>query len=535
MFFNSASTVLIIDDAATVREGLRAMLGMVDITRAESVASAGEAHNRLKSRSYDVVLCDYHLGDGMNGQELLEAMRREGLLPLRTIWIMITGERRYENVVATAEMAPDDYILKPFTSNRLMERLSLAAARKAFLAPAHRLLEGGRVADAIDLLARLAEQDEAPYEHRLNAQRLRAELLIAMRRLNEALEIYLALLSQRIIPWARMGVARIYSEQGRLDEANEILRDIVIEAPLYTDAYDLLAKNLGSDAEYLNALTVLEKAVDISPRNQRRLHGCGMTALRAGQAQKSAEYLQRAIDLSRSSNNGYGPALLGDLLLAYSASGEAQQARKVETELASLCRGQPDEAFQRKVSRALARLAEDSPGDAFDLLATLEPQLGEPWLDFAAAMRFLKAAMLLPAALSVPFAEVWTRQIARRFVLGRNELAEVLEAVRAQPDCCAVAEYEFAALQKLNRHAAELTGEGRVADAAILLRDAAIDTFNVRIGMNACALLLKEFEERQRLGLDGARLEADIHALLAWLPHNNERVKGFQARLGVYS
>jgi DNA-binding response OmpR family regulator len=61
------------------------------------------------------VLCDYNLGDGMDGQELLER-RKTGTLPLSTIWIMITGERKYERVVAAAEMAPDDYILKPFNS-----------------------------------------------------------------------------------------------------------------------------------------------------------------------------------------------------------------------------------------------------------------------------------------------------------------------------------------------------------------------------------------------------------------------------------
>jgi DNA-binding response OmpR family regulator len=89
------------------------------------------------------VLCDYNLGDGMDGQELLEALRKTGSLPLSTIWIMITGERKYERVVAAAEMAPDDYILKPFNSNLLLTRMNNAHKRKMYLAPAHELLEKG--------------------------------------------------------------------------------------------------------------------------------------------------------------------------------------------------------------------------------------------------------------------------------------------------------------------------------------------------------------------------------------------------------
>ncbi|MCP2848962.1 hypothetical protein NK942_24710, partial [Salmonella enterica subsp. enterica serovar Typhimurium] len=41
-----------------------------------------------------------------------------------------TGERVRKRVVAAAEFAPDDYLLKPFTSGQLGERLVKAVEKK---------------------------------------------------------------------------------------------------------------------------------------------------------------------------------------------------------------------------------------------------------------------------------------------------------------------------------------------------------------------------------------------------------------------
>ena len=65
--FSDTTTVLIIDDSLTVRQSLRAMLSNVGVTRSETAANAADGLMRLQKRSFDVVLCDYNLGEGMNG------------------------------------------------------------------------------------------------------------------------------------------------------------------------------------------------------------------------------------------------------------------------------------------------------------------------------------------------------------------------------------------------------------------------------------------------------------------------------------
>lgn len=531
MAFDANTTVLIVEDSHTVRQSLRAMLAMASITRAEAVGTAAEGRKRLKSRNYDVVLCDYNLGEGMDGQELLEAVRKDGLLPLSTIWIMITGERKYERVVAAAEMAPDDYILKPFTSNALMERLNSAFVRKAFLMPAYKLIESRRHQDGIELLASLAGEAETA-QQRLDAQRLRAELLVNAGRQPEALAIYQSLLSQRIIPWARMGVARIYSEDGRAEESNELLQDIIGDAPLYTDAYDLLAKNLLDEGQYQDAMAVLEKAVAISPRNFQRLQSCGTAALHAGDPKKATEYLQRAVDVGRF-NNAFGPGLLADLLQAYSESGDTGNIDRLQAEIAGMLGDDPSGLFLLAICRAQGALARGRFNDALSGLSTVAKQLRAPWLDFKTAVRFLDTAVRLPEDLTDQPVENWARQITMRFVHGRHDLNEVLESVKHRSASIEVVNEAYNTLQSQNNRAVELVNAGKVAEAGAMLFEVAMSTLNERTGMNACAMLLRVYEELLGKGEDVASCQDNLFKVLEWLPRDNERVKGFWARLEV--
>ena len=40
-----------------------------------------------------------------------------------TIFMMVTAERSYEKVVSAVELAPDDYLIKPFSGEVLRTRL----------------------------------------------------------------------------------------------------------------------------------------------------------------------------------------------------------------------------------------------------------------------------------------------------------------------------------------------------------------------------------------------------------------------------
>ena len=99
-----------------------------------ALARAGDARRQLEFRAFDFVLCELHFdGSEMTGQDLLDELRREQLLPFSTVFVMVTGEATYAKVAEAAESALDGYLLKPHKATHLAERLQVARIRKLSL------------------------------------------------------------------------------------------------------------------------------------------------------------------------------------------------------------------------------------------------------------------------------------------------------------------------------------------------------------------------------------------------------------------
>jgi len=516
---NDKTTVLVIDDSLTVRQSVRAMLGNVDITRADMCANAADAINRLKSRQFDVVLCDYHLGEGMNGQELLEQLRNEGGIPLSTVWIMITGERSYERVVAAAEVAPDDYILKPFSSQALFDRMQWAFARKRFLKPAHQHLMNGREDLAISVMEELVSQAATPVQ-KLDVLRLLAETHLAMENYGEAGRCYSDILEMRVIPWAKMGLARIFKAQDKVAESSELLNEIINDAPHYTDAYDALAHNLARCGQFAESLAVLEKAVALSPRNFRRLCLTGESALNAGDPAKAAIYLEKAVRIGRN-NSGFGPDVLIDLLQAHSEAGNAEKMDQVANELNGMLKGEHN-VFLLHVCRAMTLLGRKAWMDAQESLKQAAALLLQPHLSWRSGVRFLEAVARLPDDLDGYSGSTWVKQLSLRLVRTHQDVEQLSSLAKKNIGLIRAVHDAYGYLQSINDEAVSLTKDKRKQDAAKLLYDTAKATLNERLGMNGCALLL-QLADANSIGL--------AQELLQWLPPEHERVHGLQATL----
>jgi len=134
---------LVVEDSATMRMWLRnSIIGMGGKTVDQAV-NYSDALYRINNREpFDVILCDYILDEGSSrsgrpkdGQHLLEECRHRRLIPTSCVFIMVTAERAYEQIFAVAELAPDDYLIKPLTPSSLSERLSRAYEPKLALKP----------------------------------------------------------------------------------------------------------------------------------------------------------------------------------------------------------------------------------------------------------------------------------------------------------------------------------------------------------------------------------------------------------------
>mgnify|MGYP000373148216 CR=1 FL=1 len=142
--------VLIIDRHSSARHSLRVILSTLDISAIHNAGTSAEVMRQVKAYDFDIIFADYMLDDGRDGQQLLEELRQKHLISLSTVYMVITAERAYQNVVSVAELAPDDYLIKPFTAEQLQARLMKALYKKRFFERVFTHLDNGAFADAVN-------------------------------------------------------------------------------------------------------------------------------------------------------------------------------------------------------------------------------------------------------------------------------------------------------------------------------------------------------------------------------------------------
>lgn len=292
----AAASVLVIDANPGMRAQLRAMLASFGVSQVQFATNAGSAIKRLKERRFDIVLCEYNLDDGQDGQHLLEDLRSHDIIPLDTLFVMVTGERNYERVVSTAELTPDDYILKPLAAHALHYRLQKVLDRREVFLPAYRLMAMGNPMGAAEVLH---EAEASHPQYRSELLRKQAELLIDMGRLDDAETAYRAAQTLGSLPWAQFGLARTLMLKKHYEAAEDILCALVAEHELYIGAYDLLAQCRELRGHSGAALETLNDAVRRSPHRLHRLRNSATLALQLGQPDAAAEALGALIEKSR--------------------------------------------------------------------------------------------------------------------------------------------------------------------------------------------------------------------------------------------
>ncbi|HEV7856633.1 MAG TPA: tetratricopeptide repeat protein [Herminiimonas sp.] len=289
-------TALIIEPHAGMRASIQNMLSISGLTKVEFAASSGSAIRPLKHKAFDLVICEYDLGEGQDGQQLLEDLRHNRIIPPTTVFIMVTAERNHEKVISVAELALNDYVLKPFTADRLVERIVRAVEKRNAMLPAHRLIESGDLVEAIDACVK-GEKLQPQYQAEF--MRLRAELHATLGELAQAEEIYTDLFATCAVPRARLGLATTLFMQERFEEAEELLSKLVSEKKQYLEAYDWLAKTQEAMGRIDDAQITLEHAVEQSPHALRRLRKLGSVALEAGDTETAHRVFHQVVNRAR--------------------------------------------------------------------------------------------------------------------------------------------------------------------------------------------------------------------------------------------
>jgi DNA-binding response OmpR family regulator len=273
----SKKRTLVVDDHPGMLTSLRRALEACGISNPHAVRNAREAVQRLRNMRYDIVLADFDLGTGPDGQQLLEHCRTTNMLAPSAVFLMVTAERTYDRVMSAAEFVPDDYLVKPFTEDTLRLRLVRAIERKQALASVYALRARGSHAEIISGCDRIsaAEPRYAP-----EATRVKTEALLALGRYEQVRAQCEEVLSRRPVPWARLALARALEGLGELDQARSTLTELLADAPEYLAAYDVLSQLHGRAENDADAKAVLRMALEVSPNALHRHKAIGEIALR---------------------------------------------------------------------------------------------------------------------------------------------------------------------------------------------------------------------------------------------------------------
>ncbi|MDO9191964.1 MAG: chemotaxis response regulator CheY [Undibacterium sp.] len=123
---------LIVDDFSTMRRIVASLLKELGYTKISEAEDGEKALALLKAggsgNSIDFVVSDWNMPI-MDGLTLLQKIRASADLS-HLPFLMVTAEAKKENIIAAAQAGADGYIVKPFNSATLQEKLNKILTKK---------------------------------------------------------------------------------------------------------------------------------------------------------------------------------------------------------------------------------------------------------------------------------------------------------------------------------------------------------------------------------------------------------------------
>lgn len=125
---NALTSILVIEDDATIRTILGMTLKNAGFERVKSVARGDEGLEQIRQTRPSLVLLDLML-PGLDGLTVCRRVRENPELAETRI-IMLTAKSENEDIVRGLDMGADDYVTKPFSREILLARIHAVLRRQ---------------------------------------------------------------------------------------------------------------------------------------------------------------------------------------------------------------------------------------------------------------------------------------------------------------------------------------------------------------------------------------------------------------------
>jgi two-component system chemotaxis response regulator CheY len=119
--------VLVVDDFATMRKIIKNVLKQIDILNVLEAENGKHALAVLKNDTVDLIISDWIMPE-MTGIEFLKACKADETIR-KIPFIMVTAEAQKDNIMEAIKSGVDNYIVKPFTPDKLREAIDKAKAK----------------------------------------------------------------------------------------------------------------------------------------------------------------------------------------------------------------------------------------------------------------------------------------------------------------------------------------------------------------------------------------------------------------------
>ncbi len=290
--------VLVVDDFFNFRLTLKNMLRSFGIMYIDDAANGEEALKKMAIRRFDIILCDYNLGPGKNGQQILEEGKYRGQIGYSTVFIMITAENTSEMIMGAMEYQPDAYLMKPFAKEVLEKRLKSISIKKNNIRDIEKAITDSDYDHAIRICDELIAEKPGNLSEVL---KLKGETLLKKGDYTQAAEFYDGILQMGSLAWAQLARGRVDFLTGNYESAKITFERIIAQNNKIMPAYDLLAKTLIKIQRPKEAQEILTKAVAISPRAMLRHKNLGSIAYKNEDFKAAESSFKAAVEQGKNS------------------------------------------------------------------------------------------------------------------------------------------------------------------------------------------------------------------------------------------
>lgn len=119
---NPNTKFLVVDDFSTMRRIVRNLLKELGYNNVEEAEDGVEALKKLRDGNFEFVVSDWNMPN-MDGLTMLQNIRADPKLCNLPV-LMVTAEAKKENIIAAAQAKASGYVVKPFTSATLEDKLT---------------------------------------------------------------------------------------------------------------------------------------------------------------------------------------------------------------------------------------------------------------------------------------------------------------------------------------------------------------------------------------------------------------------------